>query len=135
VILRLLFLSLLAEEAAAEFVYQRSYGVPGSSSMPLEEWLAFRDAGGWELWERWCWRRAEANSEALGAAGLFTFDENSAGPSNAALRRPDTGRLGGPPPRPVRGTKTYAEFESTSTTLDDLVAAPETSSGSGALDA
>jgi hypothetical protein len=30
VILRYLFLSLLAEEAAAEFMYQRSHGVPGS---------------------------------------------------------------------------------------------------------
>jgi hypothetical protein len=40
--------------------------------MPLEEWLAFRDADGDALWERWIWRKAEANSEALRAAGLLT---------------------------------------------------------------
>jgi hypothetical protein len=71
-LLRYLFLALLTEEAAAEFMYQRSHGVPGSSIMPLEEFLEFSDAGGWELWERWTWRRAEANSEALRAAGLLT---------------------------------------------------------------
>jgi hypothetical protein len=42
VILRYLFLALLAAKAAAEFMCQRSRGVPGSSSMPLEEWLAFQ---------------------------------------------------------------------------------------------
>jgi hypothetical protein len=53
-------------------MYQRSHGLPGSSSIPLEEWLAFRDADGDALWERWIWRKAEANSEALRAAGLLT---------------------------------------------------------------
>ena len=48
-LLRYLFLALLAEEASAEFVRQRSYGVPGASIMPLEEWLAFREARGEEL--------------------------------------------------------------------------------------
>ena len=67
-LLRYLFLALLAEEASAEFMYQRSHGVPGSSCMPLEEYLANRDAGGDVLWERWIWRRAEANSEGLLAA-------------------------------------------------------------------
>jgi hypothetical protein len=32
------------------------------------EYLAYRDAGGDVLWERWIWRKAEANSEALLAA-------------------------------------------------------------------
>ena len=53
------------------FFWQRSY-LPGASIMPLEEWLAFREASGFELYERWRWRRAEANSEALSAAGLLT---------------------------------------------------------------
>jgi hypothetical protein len=47
-LLRYLFLALLAEEASAEFVRQRSYE-PGASIMPLEEWLAFREARGEEL--------------------------------------------------------------------------------------
>ena len=71
-LLRYLFLALLAEEASAEFMYQRSHGVPGSSCMPLEEYLAYRDVGGDVLYDRWRWRKAEANSEALRAAGLLT---------------------------------------------------------------
>jgi hypothetical protein len=71
-VLRYLLLALLAEEASAEFMYQRSHGAPGSSCMPLAEFLEFREAGGQELWERWIWRKAEANSEALRAAGLLT---------------------------------------------------------------
>jgi hypothetical protein len=70
-LLRYLFLALLAEEASAEFVSERSYE-PGRSIMPLEEWLAFQGVLGSELYERWRWRKAEANSEALRAAGLLT---------------------------------------------------------------
>ena len=70
-LLRYLLLSLLAEEASAEFVCQRSYE-PGASIMPLEEWQEFREARGEELYDRWRWRRAEANSEALRAASLST---------------------------------------------------------------
>jgi ABC-type glutathione transport system ATPase component len=66
-----LFLALLAEEASAEFVRQRRYE-PGASIMPREEWLAFQGVLGSELYERWRWRRAEADSEAIRAAGLFT---------------------------------------------------------------
>ena len=47
-LLHFLLLSLLAEEASAEFIRQRSYEEPGMSIMPLEEWLGFREARGEE---------------------------------------------------------------------------------------
>jgi hypothetical protein len=78
-------LRLLADEAAAEFMYHRSHGVPGSSCMPLEEYLAYRDAGGDVLWERWIWRRAEANSEAHRAAAVDLDFDPDLGPRTVAL--------------------------------------------------